>query len=509
MIKARNLASLLLKNLPKSSSLPLSHVSRVHKASSYFNFLNFSTTSKPNNIPSQDQFLQESSSLSTENRNSLDVQAQNEETDKGPILTSKREYSKYNSLYGYVMKRVIETCLIYSRGTAEELNSIEKTSRFYYIKERMEKLSPEEQEAFFKFVNQFDEFALVRVVDKKQDERFYESVDGIPPKVVIKEQYKKANVARFIHMDSQSGPILAELILSFLNKENNDFKIFIDDHQEEFQIGVVKPAPIKAWRKNEKLEENLKDFKRKYIKLFKEIEQIILKDHTPRPKKKAKRDESEADKKEEDELPRQKMVRKFDVFRLILFRVFQSCNIYLSSPVEKRNEIDENSRFYYIHEELRSWSNEDLNKLWMYLDDLKNVSDAIIAGKTYDPQGFDTKQISFKGENPIKTKRLGSCNNTELFYIINHKQFGETLKKLLGDFLKDGNRDLYYYLSGSVNEYEIGKLVTKISRSNISTRQYLGDNIEQVRDQLKKFLENTDPMKFSRKHHFGKSKVTF
>jgi len=523
MIKSRSLASFLLKNLPKPSLLHFS----LSQSSFYFinnlAFKSFTTSQDPskfnnNHSLSQNNSLSKNADLAKAiNQNSSEEEDELEDIDleadetkgKKMIKHAKREYSKYNSLFGYVMRRVIETCIVYSKSTVEERNSLINESRFYYIKERLDKLTAKEQEGFFDYVRQFDEFALARVLDKKQDEGFYEEPSQIPLEAIIKEQHKKANVARFIHMDEQYGPVMAELILSFLDEKNNDFKLFIQGSQEEVQIGVLKPAMNKAWRKNEKLHENLKDFKRKYIKLFKEIEKIILKDHNPRIKRKGD-DEQETEQEDGDEmkegLPKEKLVRKFDVLRVILFRVFQSCNIYLSAASERRETIDENSRFYYIHQELKSWSSEDLNKLWMYLDDLKNVSDETIAGKNYDPQGFDTREIPFQGEKPVRTKRLGSCNNMELFYIINHKQFGQTLKKLIWTFLEDGNRDLYYYLSGSVNEYEIGKLATKISRSKISIRKALGENIDQVRDQLKSFLENTDPTKFSRKNRSGKSR---
>jgi len=45
--------------------------------------------------------------------------------------------------------------------------------------------------------------------------------------------------------------------------------------------------------------------------------------------------------------------------------------IYLRSPQHVVENIPKISRFYYVHQRLKDWSQEEKMKLWSYLDALK------------------------------------------------------------------------------------------------------------------------------------------
>jgi len=465
MIKNQRLIQIFFKDLSRSS-LPFQRIIKFpvnpSQQINFKSFINFSSQANPNAEVDVNQIKTEVE------KDQLDV----EDWGSRKLVPKKpQNYGDYlTALTGYTFQRVLDTCKIYGKSTPEERALITKESRFYYVKERLDKLSVEDQKEFFNFAEGFGKFVKERA-EKKYGEK-------VPKSVVAVEGLHRNTTVDYILSDLKFEPVITDLILELLNTENPDFKCLTSMTKEEFAVGQFEDKPRDISKLDMKLTTNLDDSRRSIIQVLNRTRKITsfaipVRDKVNLPKRrrltKSQRNSS-----------------VFNHLRVVFIRLLQTIRIYIESPLEKRENVPKVSRFYYVHQRLGTWNQQELDRLWQYLD-------LIYVDSTY---GLTEEQL---GKSNKKRKILGSCNQTELFYILNHEQYGALLKDLLVEFFKSDNLDRYYFLNAQENESAIGKFTVAPQKMSPLTREYYNENIAGIKGKLQVLIDATNVNQLDKK----------
>jgi len=461
MIKNQRFIQFFLKDLSRSS-LPFQQIIKFPldppKQINFKNFINFSSQTNSNINADQIKTQAEKEQLEVEDWGSREV-----------LFKKRLREPSYSSfVLGCTFARVLDTCKIYGKSTPEERASIAPESRFYYVKERLDRLSVEDQRSFFEFVGRFDAFVEERAKKK------FKSRGNLCPSLLSLERDRKGTAIDFLESGMEFEPVISDLMLRILDKENPDFKCLTRVADEEFAIGQFKSYGISA--QGAQIAENLDSARRLCIQNLNRLRKmesyrIPIKDRVSLPKRrsltKAKRNKS-----------------AFNHLRVIFVRILQTIRVYIESPLQARENVPKVSRFYYVHKRLRTWNQAELDKLWQYLD-------LIAVDSTY---GLTEEQL---GKSEKKRKILGSCNQTELFYILNRSEYGSLLKELLVEFFEKDNLDQHYFLNAQETEAEIGIFTQAPQKMNALTREYYNENMSKVRDKFQQFLDSSHPNQLS------------
>jgi len=368
-----------------------------------------------------------------------EIAKSSENKDEIPSETNqeKEREKNFDKCYSFVLIRVINTCNGYLKEESlEQRKNMTEESRFWYIKQELDSLSPEEKQSFLACI---DQYSVIRDVEESNDA----SVQTKKPKRSNHLNYSKNKVREFFVKNKGHAAILARLIPNFLNPENKDFKFYLDPANDEISIGNTTSRSKSMHQdtrelfKNEFLELKL-GYKRLFydlgllqLKLPKssgpEIPEMILRAlQIPNGAAYAK------DRKNlfAFTIKTKSLLKQFysetkykQIIGHIFKRVSRTCKIYLSSSEKERMSIDEKSRFSYVHNRLKFLTDSEKEDFWAYLDHFTEIT--------------HTSSVS------------------SIIKFLKHSDFGIILSKLILEFSEKDNPDYLVYLNPFEDEVAI------------------------------------------------------
>ena len=180
------------------------------------------------------------------------------------------------------------------------------------------------------------------------------------------------------------------------------------------------------------------------------------------------------------------------VYSFILIRILQTCQIYLKSDPQERENIRETSRFFYVKNELDNLTDEQKQGFLEYInqyDEIRRINRDGEQMKNLDSK--TTEEGKENEQNKMEKKKghyLSYSQRVVGLFLKHNEEYGRLIVSLIMKFLNNENPDLLYYVNPNVDEHSIHKLGKSVSKISEKNKDYIAKNLTFYRLNYKKLL---------------------
>jgi len=194
------------------------------------------------------------------------------ETTNASEQKNVRLQNPFRNLYSFTLCRVLTTCRKYLTSTKEEQKEVTEQSRFFYVKQEIDKLTDEEKEALLKYINEY-KYELFK--PKQTSENFFEVEEiEITPELIKSRSSKNYTLKRVSSYlkNRQFGGLISRLIIQFLKNDNPDYQLYLNPESDEVIPGKVEPRMKTLGDQSRKMLKNhLTEFAMLYARVLRKL----------------------------------------------------------------------------------------------------------------------------------------------------------------------------------------------------------------------------------------------